>query len=127
MKKGVILLVDSIINFLLGLLLLFYPRVIIEFIGIPLVGNAFYPSILGSVLLGIAIALFLEWRRNKSEFIGLGIGGAIVINFCAAVALVAWLLFGNLGIQLKGYIIMWFLALLIVAIAVIEVSGVKGL
>ena len=59
MKSSGILLVDSIVNFLLGILLLIFPRVIMKFLGLPLIESAFYPSILGAVLIGIAIALFL--------------------------------------------------------------------
>ncbi len=73
MQKSIILLVDSIINFLIGVLLLIFPHVIIEFLGIPMVGNAFYASVLGSILIGTGIALSV------------------------------WLLFGDLAIPLRGY------------------------
>lgn len=127
MQKSFILLVDSIINFLIGLLLLFFPRVIIEFLGIPMVENAFYPSVLGSILMGIGIALFFEWRREKTDVIGLGIGGAIIINVSVGLAIIVWLLFGNLAIPLRGYLILWGLALIIIVVVILEIKGVLKL
>ena len=125
MKSSGILLVDSIVNFLLGILLLIFPRVIMKFLGLPLIESAFYPSILGAVLIGIAIALFLERRRKNSVLIGLGRGGAIAINLCGALALSAWLMFGNLSVPWRGRIILWSLAALIVIIALVEIRITK--
>ena len=123
MQKPALLLIDSVINFLLGVLLLFFPRVIIENLGIPMVKNAFYPSILGAVLIGISIALYFEWGRKKTNFVGLGTGGAIIINLCGALALSMWLLFGDLAIPLRGRIILWGLVILIIAVALLEIKN----
>ncbi len=125
MQRSAILLVDSIINLLIGVLLLFFPRIIVEFLGLPLVGNAFYPSLLGAILIGIAIALFVERNRKESGFIGLGIGGAILINPCAALVLAVWLLFGGLTIPLRGYLILWGLVLLIIGVVILEIINIK--
>lgn len=125
MRQPVILLIDSVINFLIGVLLLFYPSSAIELLGIPLVGNAFYPSILGAILVGIGIALFLEWRRTSSNFIGLGIGGAVVINICAALALLVWLVLGDLAIPLRGRLILWGLVLLIIGVVIPEIKNTR--
>ena len=124
MRRSSILLVDSIINFLIGILLLFFPRVVIEFLELPLVENEFYPSILGSVLIGIAIALFVEWHRKESKVIGLGTGGAILINLCAASVLSVWLLFGGLKIPIRGSLILWGLVMLVIVISIIEIKVV---
>lgn len=125
MRQPVILLIDSVINFLIGVLLLFYPRTLVELLGIPLVGNAFYPSILGAILVGIGMALFLEWRKTSSNFIGLGIGGAIVINICAALALLVWLVLGDLAIPLRGRLILWGLVLLIIGVVIPEIKNTR--
>ena len=125
MQKTNILLVDSVINFLVGVLLLIFPTGVIEFLGIPIARNAFYPGILGAILIGIGIALFYEWSRKKPDIIGLGIGGAIIINACVGLALLAWLLFGRLDIPIRGHIILWCLVLIIVVIITVEIIKVK--
>jgi hypothetical protein len=42
---------------------------------------------------------------------GLGITGAIAINFCGAGVLTLWLIFAPLGLPLRGYIVLWALSL----------------
>jgi hypothetical protein len=125
MQKTNILLVDSVLNFLIGVLLLIFPRGIIEFLGVPMVRDTFYPGILGAILIGIGIALFYEWSKKKSDITGLGTGGAIIINACVGLALMSWLLFGDLDIPARGHIILWCLVLIIFVIITVEVIKVK--
>ena len=125
MRKTNILFVDSVLNFLIGVLLLIFPRGIIEFLGIPMVRNAFYPGILGAILMGIGIALFYEWFGKKSDIVGLGIGGAIIINACVGLALLAWLLFGGLDMPARGHVILWCLVLIVFIVILVEIIKVK--
>ena len=116
-----ILLLDAIINLLLGLLLLIYSASIVNFLGVPFTESSFYPNILGGVLFGIGIALLIEYYRNNSaKMIGLGLGGAISINLCGGFILALWLIFGNLSIPLKGYIFLWSLVVLLIGISLAE-------
>jgi hypothetical protein len=120
MKRGkVVLLVDSIINLFLGAVLLAYSEPVIQFFGLPETYDFFYPNILGAILVGIGIALFLEYRR-EGAFIGLGLGGAISINMMGGIVLFAWLVFGNLNLALHGKIILWVLDLILLGISTIE-------
>ena len=57
--KDLLLMIDAIINLILGAVLLFVPRLTIEFLGLPAENTYFYPSILGAVLFGIGIALLM--------------------------------------------------------------------
>ena len=111
---------DAIINLIVGIILLLYPLGIAERIGIPLVENSFYPSILGAVLAGIGIALLLEWSGRFPGLDGLGLGGAISINLCGGLALIVCLLYGSLNIPLRGHIILWILAVIIFGISFFE-------
>lgn len=89
MNRSLLLTIDSLINLLLGALLVTFPRDLIGFLGIPQPGSAFYPSILGAVLFGIGIALWMERGANRARTRGLGLGGAVVINLCGALVLSA--------------------------------------
>ena len=111
-----LLLIDAVINIFLGVVLLAYSNRVINWFGLPVVEQSFYPNILGAVLFGIGIALLIEYRR-KGEFIGLGLGGAIAINMIGGIVLFIWLIAGSLNIPLKGLIILWILDLILLGIS----------
>jgi len=119
-----LLFLDTAINLVLGVLLILavlYPTQITGFLGVPEIVSGFYPSLLGAVLVGIAIALFIEARRDpNSSFVGLGLGGAISINLCGGILLAVWLVFGDLQLPLRGLVFLWLLALLLIVISVAE-------
>jgi len=108
------------VNLILGVLLLLFPVGIIEILGLPPTNTLFYPSILGAVLLGIGIALFLELVGFSRQLRGLGLGGAIVINIIGSFVLICWLIFGSLEIPLKGQFILWIIGLLVFFIGIAE-------
>ena len=70
--RTLILVIDSLINLLLGFGLLLFPPALVRFLGIPATDTVFYPSIFGAVLIGIGIALFLL------AFFAIGIIGGLV-------------------------------------------------
>ena len=80
MSRSFLIWIDSFINLGLGALLIVFPRDLVSFLGIPQPASAFYPSILGAVLFGIGIALWMDCGTDRVR--GLGLGGAIVINLC---------------------------------------------
>ena len=104
----------------MGILCILYPFVA-ETIGVPIVQNSFYPSILGAVLFGIGIALTIECYRKQEGMVGLGLGGAVAINLSGGFALILWLIFGDLHIPLRGYFFLWSLAIILVGISSVEV------
>ncbi len=125
MKKSNILFIDAIINFILGILLLFFSKGIIHFLGVPDTDQYFYPTILGAVLFGIAIALLIEHYRkkgnsNKVGLTGLGLGGAVSINLCGGVVLALWLIYGKLNIPLHGQIFLWLLVFILIIVSSFE-------
>ena len=61
-RRSLWLSIDSLINLLLGAFLVVFPRDIVSFLGIPQADSAFYPGILGAMLFGIGIALWMERR-----------------------------------------------------------------
>ena len=121
MKDSAVLIIDAMINFVLGFLLVVFPTDVVELLGLPMVNHAFYPTMLGAVLIGISIALLLECNRRASGMVGLGLGGAIAINLCAAFVLAFWLLNGKLRVSLFGQIILWIIAVILVVISSFEI------
>jgi len=119
-KQQHLLTIDGIANVILGLILLLYPFGLDELLGLPQSTTYFYPTILGAVILGIGIALLLERFGFVKNIRGLGIGGAIVINYCGGLTLLVWLLFFPLDIPLHGYIILWIVAIVVLFIGIAE-------
>ena len=125
MRKGQLLLaIDAVINYALGVLCLMYP-VFAPALGMPIVENFFYPSILGAVLFGIGIALTIEYYRKDSGLVGLGLGGAVAINLVGGFVLILWLIFGNLAIPHRGFVYLWILAAVLVVISLFELYVYK--
>lgn len=115
-KVSLLLVIDAVINYVLGILCLLYPFVATA-VGVPIVENSFYPSILGAVLFGIGIALSIEYFRKRGGMGGLGLAGAVAINLAGGVVLVLWLIFGNLAIPTRGFVFLWLLAAILVLIS----------
>ena len=115
-----LLVIDAIVNLALGVILLLFPAGIVALLGLPPTNTNFYASILGAVLLGIGIALLLECFSETTNIRGLGLEGAIIINFCGAGVLFLWLLFVPFDIPVRGIIILWTIAIGVIAIGVIE-------
>ena len=98
MSRSSLIVADAVTNLALGTLLMLFPREIVEFLGIPNVPSAFYPSILGAVLFVLAWPYSLKRYRSG----GLGLLGAVAINLCGGAVLAWWLLFGMLSLPLRG-------------------------
>ncbi len=119
--RKTLLIIDCVVNLILGLLLIAYSPRLANFLGVPIVESPFYPNILGGVFIGIAIALMIESTRKSSQLTsGLGLTGAIYINLCGGLVLLYWLLFGTLDLPIKGEIFLWSLDVLLILISSIE-------
>ena len=120
-KHEILLTIDGIINLALGILLLLFPFGLAEILGVPKSNMDFYPSILGGVIFGIGIALLVERYGFSHNIRGLGLGGAIAINFCGALVLLIWLLSTPLNISLRGYVILWSIAIIVFIVGFAEI------
>ena len=119
----ILLIIDGIVNIILGILLLLFPFGIAEYLGVPKSDNYFYPTILGGVILGIGVALLFERYGYANNFRGLGLGGAIIINIVGSSVLLLWLIFANFQVPFRGYIILWFIGISVFAIGIAELIG----
>ncbi len=119
----ILLLIDGIVNLFLGMLLLLFPFGVAQVFGVPQANSNFYSTILGAIIFGIGISLLLEVYGKPRGIHGLGLPGAIVINFCGAGVLTMWLIIVPFNLPLRGYIILWTIALVILALRFIELLG----
>ena len=115
-----LLIVDGIIKLILGLLLLLIPFGIASFLGVPEPVSYLYPCVLGAVLFGIGLSLILEGRGGSKGIRGLGIAGAIVINFCGAGALLGWLLRSPIDLPVRGRMLLWSICVVVILVGVVE-------
>ena len=120
-KHKALLLIDGVVNLLLGLVLFLYPRGIVELLGLPPTDTYFYAIILGAVLFGIGIALLIELYGIPRKVRGLGLGGAIAINLSGAGALVIWLVISPFSLPIRGRVILWSVAIVVLTIAFAEI------
>jgi hypothetical protein len=122
MKKQhhTLLFLDGIINLVLGVLLLLAPFGMASFLGVPEPVSFLYPGVLGGVLLGIGISLILETGGGSKNIHGLGMGGAIVINFCGAGTLLGWLLMTSIDLPIRGLVLLWSIVLVVMLVGVGE-------
>ena len=120
LETSKVLVVDALINLVLGALLITFRPEVVAILGVPSIEHTFYPTILGGILFGIGIALLIESFRRPSGMIGLGLGGAISINLCGGIVLGIWLIAGDLDIPLRGQVFLSCLVILLLGISVIE-------
>ena len=123
MKKQheILLTIDGIVNLGLGILLLLVPVGMAEILGVPRSNLDFYPTILGGVIFGIGIALLIERYGYSRNIRGLGLGGAIAINFCAATILLVWIVSSSLNLPIRGNIFLWSIVILVFGIGIAEI------
>jgi hypothetical protein len=119
-KHRRLLILDGIINLILGVLLLMVPFGMAQYLGVPEPVTYLYAIVLGAVLFGIGLSLLLEARGGDRGVRGLGIGGAIVINFCGAGALMIWLLMSPLELPIRGQVLLWSVVVVVVLVGVVE-------
>jgi hypothetical protein len=119
-RHKLLLVIDAGVNLLLGGLLLLFPLGIAARLGLPPADSAFYPVILGGVLFGIGLALLLEAFGEGRGLRGLGMAGAIAINFCGAGVLAVWLVAVPSTLPLRGQLLLWTIAVGVLAIGLIE-------
>jgi hypothetical protein len=119
-SENILLILDGLINLCLGVLLLLFPRGFLRTLGLPIAETPFYASILGAVLVGISLALFIERLSKRAGIRGLGLAGAVSINLTGGLVLALWLVLGDLGLHLQGYIFLWALVFILVVLSGVE-------
>jgi len=117
----IILIVDAVINFVLGVLLLLFTPTIATWLGVPQSSTSFYPNLLGAIFIGITIALVISaTAAGSNSSTGLGLMGAISINLCGGSVLALWLIFGNMRLPTRGFVFLWVLVAILIVVSLAE-------
>jgi hypothetical protein len=103
-----------------GLALVFAPLTTIKVLGLPRSETAFYPRILGALLIGVAAATFMEVSVRLGH--GLALGGSFVINVAGALVLGSVLAMKQGPTTLRGRLILWGLVALLTLLALAEIA-----
>jgi hypothetical protein len=122
-KHRTLLLVDAVVNLLLGVLLLLAPVGTLQLLGLPSTETYFYAVILGAVIVGIGVALLVELLGAPARTRGLGLGGAIAINVCGGLALLGWVIVNPFELPLRGTVVLWVVAAVVLGVAIAELAA----
>ncbi len=106
-----ILWVNALICLAAGAALILVPKITIRALGLPATMQYFYVRLFGAALIGIALSIIIE--RASVHSIGLGAGGAIALNFTAAITLALQLMLVRTGMTVRGRILLWALVFIL--------------
>lgn len=115
-----LLLIETVIKLAAGLVLVSVPVWTAMVLGIDRPASGFWPRMLGSVLIGLAIATFIEERLPGSR--GLALAGAVTINLSIAFVLIGSLIVKAGAPTRRGRLILWIVALLLLLMAFVEIA-----
>jgi len=118
----VLLILDGLINLALGVLLCLAPFGMAGVLGVPQPSSYLYSTVLGGVLLGIGLSLLWEARGPRRTTRGLGMGGAIIINFCGAGALLVWLVLSPQTLPMRGQLLLGSIVGIVFLVGVVELA-----
>ncbi len=114
-----LLWIETLLKFSAGLVLVLAPLSTIKLLGLPRAESGFWPRLLGSLLIGMAAALFVEGSTPGSR--GLGLLGCVLVNF-SAVSMLAGLLALEAGPpSARGRAVVWALVVVLVCLSVLEI------
>ena len=103
-----------------GLVLLIAPLTVIRVLGLPGTGSRFWPRLLGALLVGLAIATFIEGWLPGSR--GMSLAGCIAINLVSAGTIAANLILGTPRLLGRGRFLLWFVVAILVSMSLVEVA-----
>ena len=113
--------IEFLLNFFGGLALVVAPLSTIRVLGLPPAPTGFWPRLVGTLLLGISGALFLEGSVPGSR--GLGLAGCLVLNFSALSIMAAMLVFEAGPPSARGRAFLWALVVLLLWLSVLEFAN----
>ena len=113
--------IEFLLNFFGGLALVVAPLTTIRVLGLPPVPTGFWPRLVGTLLLGISGALFLEGSVPGSR--GLGLAGCLIVNFSAVSIMAAMLVLEAGPPSARGRAFLWALIVLLLWLSALEFAN----
>lgn len=114
-----LLWLETLLKLAGGLALLAAPLATLRLFGLPPAASRFWPQLLGTLLIGLAAAAFIEGAWPGSR--GLGLAGLVIINVLAAAVAALGALFGAAPTR-RGCLALWALAVLLFLLALVEIA-----
>ncbi len=116
-----LLYIETILKFSGGLVLLLLPLTACSVFGLPKPQSGLWPRLLGTVLIGIAGATYIEGATGTH---GLGMAGCLVINMVAVASILTLLTFGAAGKSRRARGILALLALALLLLSFLELGQI---
>ncbi len=104
----------------LGIILAVAPGRAAAILGLPSVGNAFWPRLTGALLIGITAALLLQGSLPITKMITPA--GLIVINLSSATMLISMLVLGKAATTRRGNALLWVATAGLTLLSLVEIS-----
>lgn len=117
-----ILFLEVLIKLAFGMPLLLAPLTTLKLGGLPCPPTGFWPRLVGGLLIGLAAAIFIEFRLPGSK--GLGLHGLIAINLIGAATIVGPLIMNAGATTVRGRVALWFVSALLFTLALAEISEI---
>lgn len=115
-----LLWIELVAKLAAGLVLLAIPMTAIKVLGLPRPPTAFWPRLLGGVLLGLSAATFMDTTVRLGH--GLSLGGSFVINLISAATLGTMLFLKQGPETRRGRAILWALTAALAGLGLIEIA-----
>jgi hypothetical protein len=114
---------ETVLKASVGAALLLAPGLVATICGLPPATVAYWPRIVGALLLGIAAGVYLDAVAPAMG--GIGIGGLIMINLAGATALLSLVILKRGAIATRGRISDGAAIALLLGLALVEIAFVK--
>jgi len=118
-----ILWAEIFIKAIAGGLLFLAPLTTSTLLGLERPSTGFWPRLLGAMTVGIAAGVWIGLQFSAARG-AIGPGGLIAINFATAAALIAALILGTAAPSRRGKLVIVIVAVLLLALAFLEIAHV---
>ena len=116
-----LLWIETLLKLASGLVLITAPLPAIRLLGLPRTESAFWPRLLGAVLMGLAAGTFLEGRIGTR---GMGLAGCLLVNLSVAGMLTTLLVLGRASTTRRGRLLLWALVAVLLGLSLLEIAFV---
>lgn len=118
-----ILWYEALIKAAFGLPLLLAPLTTLSLAGLDRPASGFWPRLLGSLLLGMALGVWIGIQFPNAHG-AIGPAGLVPLNLAAAAALLAPLVMGSAAPTRRGKLLVMLAAIALLALAFIEINHI---